>query len=56
MMAESNGMYDEPITPKENELLARLEADAGPDAVTILRAEAEALAPEEALELARAEA
>jgi predicted ATPase/DNA-binding CsgD family transcriptional regulator/tetratricopeptide (TPR) repeat protein len=56
MMAEVNGIYEEPITPKENELLARLEADAGPDAVTILRAEAEALAPEEALELGRAEA
>jgi tetratricopeptide (TPR) repeat protein len=54
-MAEVGGIYAEPITPRENELISRLEEEAGPDAVAILRTESEALTPEKALELARAE-
>jgi non-specific serine/threonine protein kinase len=54
-MAEVGGIYAEPISPREKELISRLEEEAGPDAVAILRTESEALTPEKALELARAE-
>jgi len=47
--------YDQPISPKEAELIARFEAEAGPETVASLRAQAETLTPEEALELAKAE-
>jgi predicted ATPase/DNA-binding CsgD family transcriptional regulator len=55
LMSELNGSYNEPISPKEAELLARLEADAGPDAAAGLRAEGEALTPELAVLLAESE-
>jgi hypothetical protein len=53
--AEFNGSYNEPIAPKEAELLARLEAEAGPEAAAKLRAEGEALTPEGAVLLAERE-
>jgi tetratricopeptide (TPR) repeat protein len=55
LMAELHGAYIEPISPQEAELFARLEASAGPDAVTRLRAEGETLAPEMAILLAESE-
>jgi len=45
-MVETNGSYNEPISPKEAELLARLEAEAGPEVAARLRAEGEALVHE----------
>jgi hypothetical protein len=55
VMVETNGSYNEPISPKEAELLARLEADAGPEVAASLRAEGEALTPETAIRLAENE-
>jgi predicted ATPase len=55
LRAETGSVYNEPIAPKQKEVISRLEAEAGPDAVAILRAEAAALTPEEALQLAKAE-
>jgi tetratricopeptide (TPR) repeat protein len=54
-MSDVGGIYEEPISPKEGELIARLEAHAGPEAAAALRAEGESLIPEEALRLAKAE-
>ena len=55
-MATLEGYYSEPITRKEADLIARLEAEAGPKAVAALRAEGEALTPTLAVSLAKAEA
>jgi predicted ATPase/DNA-binding CsgD family transcriptional regulator len=55
LMAEVNASYDETISPKEAELVARLEAEAGPEAAAILRAEGEALSPEMAIKIAKTE-
>jgi hypothetical protein len=55
VMVETNGSYNEPISPKEAELLARLEAEAGPEVAARLRAEGEALTPEIAIRLAENE-
>jgi hypothetical protein len=54
-MVETGGSYNEPISPKEAELLARLEAEAGPEVAAMLRAEGEALTPEIAIRLAENE-
>jgi plasmid maintenance system antidote protein VapI len=54
-MAEVSGAYDDPISPKEAEVMALLEADAGPEAAIRLRAESEALTPEMAIRLAESE-
>jgi tetratricopeptide (TPR) repeat protein len=56
LRAEAGFQYNEPITPRLKELISRLEAEAGPDSVAILRDEADALTPERAVELAKAEA
>jgi predicted ATPase/DNA-binding CsgD family transcriptional regulator len=55
VMVETNGSYNEPISPKEAELLARLEVEAGPEVAASLRAEGEALTPEIAIRLAENE-
>jgi hypothetical protein len=55
-MANGGGYYEEPITLMENEVMARLEAEAGPEAVANLRAEGEALTFTSALLLAKADA
>jgi predicted ATPase/DNA-binding CsgD family transcriptional regulator/predicted HTH domain antitoxin len=55
LMAEVSGAYDDPISPKEAEVMALLEADAGPEAAIRLRAESEALTPEMAIRLAESE-
>jgi hypothetical protein len=55
-MADVGGIYAEPISPREAELIARLEAEAAPGATAALRAEGEALTAEDALLLAKAEA
>ena len=55
LRAEENGSYNDPSSPKEAELLARLEAEAGPEAAAILRAEGEALSPEMAIKIAKTE-
>jgi tetratricopeptide (TPR) repeat protein len=55
-MAAGGGYYSEPIAPKEADLLARLEAEAGPEVAASLRAEGEALTPISALQLAKADA
>jgi tetratricopeptide (TPR) repeat protein len=55
-MATGGGYYSEPITRKEADLIARLEAEAGPEAAASLRAEGEALTPTLALQLAKADA
>jgi predicted ATPase len=55
VMVETGGSYNEPISPKEAELLARLEAEAGPEVAAMLRAEGEALTPEIAIRLAENE-
>ncbi|HEY8634171.1 MAG TPA: hypothetical protein VIO34_04350, partial [Candidatus Dormibacteraeota bacterium] len=55
LRAEENGSYNDPSSPKEAELLARLEAEAGPEAAAILRAEGEALSAEMAVRLAKTE-
>ena len=52
---EEDQTYDDPTSSQEAELVARLEAEAGPKAAAILRAEGEALSPEMAVELARTE-
>jgi predicted ATPase len=55
-MATGGGYYSEPITRKEADLIARLEAEAGPEAVASLRAEGEALTATLALQLAKSDA
>jgi len=52
---EEDQTYDDPTSSQEAELVAGLEAEAGPKAAAILRAEGEALSPEMAVELARTE-
>jgi predicted ATPase len=55
-MATDGGYYLEPITRKEADLIARLEAEAGPEAAASLRAEGEALTFTSAILLAKADA
>jgi hypothetical protein len=55
-MATGGGYYSEPITRKEADVIARLEAEAGPEAAASLRAEGEALTSALALQLAKADA
>jgi predicted ATPase len=55
-MANGGGYYVEPITRMEVEVIARLEAEAGPGAVATLRAQGEALTFTSAVLLAKAEA
>ena len=55
LLAEFNGSYNEPITAKEAEVVARLEAEAGPEVAAILRAEGQALSAETAVRLAKTE-
>jgi tetratricopeptide (TPR) repeat protein len=55
-MATGGGYYEEPVTRMETEVIARLEAEAGPEAVANLRAEAEALTFTSAILLAKADA
>jgi tetratricopeptide (TPR) repeat protein len=52
---EENGSDHDPTTAMEAELTAGLEAKAGPEAAAMLRAEGEALSPEMAVRLAKAE-
>ena len=61
LLAEINGSFNQPprrsrlrsaITPMEAELMARLEAESGPEVLATLRAEGEALSPEMAITLA----
>jgi hypothetical protein len=55
-MASGGGYFVEPITRMEAEVIARLEAEVGPEAVATLRAEGEALTFTSAVLLAKAEA
>jgi predicted ATPase/DNA-binding CsgD family transcriptional regulator len=55
-MATGGGYYLEPITRKEADVIARLEAEAGHEAAASLRAEGEALSLTMALQLAKADA
>jgi tetratricopeptide (TPR) repeat protein len=55
-MATGGGYYEEPITWMETEVIARVEAEAGPEAAASLRAEGEALTFTSAILLAKADA
>jgi tetratricopeptide (TPR) repeat protein len=52
---EAKGSYGEPLAPREAELVARLEAELGPETAATLRAEGQALTPEMAITLAVSE-
>jgi predicted ATPase/DNA-binding CsgD family transcriptional regulator len=55
-MATGGGYFVEPITWMETEVIARLEAEAGPEVVATLRVEGEALTLTSAVLLAKADA
>lgn len=55
VLHEAEYHYTEPLAPKVYELMARLQAEAGPDLAARLRAEGESLTAQAALELAEAE-
>jgi predicted ATPase/DNA-binding CsgD family transcriptional regulator len=55
-MATGGGYYEEPVTWMETEVIARLEAEAGPEAVASLRAEGAALTVTSAVLLGKADA
>jgi predicted ATPase/DNA-binding CsgD family transcriptional regulator len=55
LLSEIEGSYNEPITAKEAEIVARLEAETGPKGTATLRAEGERLSPAMAIDLAQTE-